>query len=83
MRSQRLSADKLTHPNQKPVDLMVQLVESVTSRGDIVCDPFMGSGSTGEACIMLERSFIGVECDAGYYAMALSRLKQLQLRDFA
>lgn len=62
-RSLRLGGVELTHPNEKPLPLMVDLVESVTAAGDLVCDPFLGSGSTAKACIQTGRRFVGCELD--------------------
>lgn len=55
------------HPTQKPVELMKIFVENSTRPGDLVFDPFMGSGSTGIACKMTDRNFIGVEIDKKYF----------------
>jgi DNA modification methylase len=68
------------HPNEKPVSLMAKLVELCTNPGDIVFDPFMGSGTTGVACVQLERSFIGCEISPEYFAIAEKRIKQAQLQ---
>lgn len=70
----RISGQKLHHPNEKPVELMKQLVEAVTVPDQIVCDPFMGSGSTGVACKKAGRSFWGCELDAGYYELSQRRI---------
>jgi len=61
------------HLAQKPIELLSQLV----SKGDpqTVCDPFMGSGSTGIACIRTGRKFIGIEKDARYFEIARARLE--------
>lgn len=64
------------HPTQKPVALMVWCVENFTQPGDTVLDPFMGSGTTGVACAKLGRNFIGIEKDAGYFAIAQRRIEQ-------
>jgi len=73
------------HETQKPLPLMLELVELFTDPGDIVLDPFCGSGTTGVACIRLGRRFIGVEKDAKYAAVAQERLEAeaqgLNLRD--
>jgi site-specific DNA-methyltransferase (adenine-specific) len=63
------------HPTQKPLPLMTELVELFTDPGDIVLDPFAGSGSTGVACVRLGRRFIGIEKDATYAALATQRLE--------
>lgn len=63
------------HPTQKPVELMELYVENSSDVGDIVLDPFSGSGSTLVACKNLNRQFIGVELDKEYYVKSLERLK--------
>lgn len=68
------SAQQQVHPTQKPVPVMEWLVKTYTNIGDIVLDPFMGSGSTGIACKNLYRSFVGVEQDSDYFALAGERL---------
>ena len=62
------------HPTQKPLDLMRFLVASYTNEGDVVLDPCMGSGTTGEACISLNRQFHGMELSADYFEIAKRRL---------
>ena len=63
-----------THPTEKPVELLKVLIENSSNAGDIVLDPFMGTGSTGEACIQTGRKFIGIEIDREYYNIAENRL---------
>jgi hypothetical protein len=64
------------HPTVKPVALMRWLVRLVTPVPSmVVLDPFMGSGSTGIACAMEGRAFIGIEQDPRYYALARARLE--------
>lgn len=53
------------------------LVENSTLRGDIVLDPFMGSGSTGVACQQTNRDFIGIEIDEKYFNIAKARIDDL------
>jgi site-specific DNA-methyltransferase (adenine-specific) len=65
------------HDTVKPVGLMAKLIETVTKRGDTVLDPFMGSGTTGAACKLLNRSFIGCELDAGYFEIAQNRINSI------
>ena len=62
------------HPTEKPVELMEFLVGLYTNEGDVVLDPFMGSGTTGVACKNLNREFVGVEKDENYFALAGDRL---------
>lgn len=70
------------HPTQKPVELLEYLIKTYTNPGDTVLDPTMGSGTTGVACINLNRRFIGIEKDENYFNIATNRIneaiKQLQ-----
>lgn len=66
------------HPTEKPVALLVQLIESSSSRGDIVLDPFVGCGSTLVAAVLCGRRAIGVELDAKHCATAIDRLKDAE-----
>jgi len=68
------------HPSQKPVNVMVRLVEDLTSEGDTVLDPFMGVGSTGLACLKSGRSFVGIERDPNYFEIAKKRIQEAQLQ---
>lgn len=63
------------HPTEKPVALMSDLVADFTQPGQLVCDPFMGSGSTGVACVALDRAFVGVEQDERWFDMACRRIE--------
>src|SRR5688572_3454646 len=65
------------HPTQKPIALMEWCL-SFLPEGCTVLDPFMGSGTTGVACVNTGRNFIGVEIDAGYYAIAQKRIEAAQ-----
>lgn len=62
------------HPTQKPVALMEYLIRTYTKPGDTVLDFCMGSGTTGVACKNLDRKFIGIEKDDGYFAIASQRV---------
>ena len=62
------------HPTQKPVDLLEHLIEKFSDEGDLIFDPFMGSGSTGVACANTNRKFHGVELDKDYYDIAVERI---------
>lgn len=64
------------HPAQKPVALMQYLVNKATT--GTVFDPFMGSGSTGVACVQLDRPFIGAEIDPRHFDTACQRIEQAQ-----
>ena len=63
-----------THPTEKPLALMSRLVTASSNDGDIILDPFMGSGTTGVACKNLNRDFIGIELDKGYFEIAQKRM---------
>jgi DNA modification methylase len=63
-----------THPTEKPVALMMELISLFTDPGDLVCDPFLGSGTTGIACVKLGRRFIGIELNHAYFDLACKRI---------
>lgn len=65
---------KSLHPTQKPVALMEYLIKTYTQEGETVLDFVMGSGTTGLAAKNLNRNFIGIEKDAGYFEIAKQRL---------
>ena len=65
------------HPTQKPVSILKTLIETVTNPGDVVLDPFMGSGSTGVAAQSSGRKFIGIELDENYYNIAKNRIENI------
>lgn len=67
------------HPTQKPVEIMAYLIKTYSKEGDIIFDPFLGSGTTALACKMLKRNFIGVEISEKYCEIARTRLSQQQL----
>lgn len=62
------------HPCPVPLELMERIILSTTNEGDTVCDPFMGSGTTGIACKKLNRNFIGIELDKEYFEIAKKRI---------
>lgn len=65
------------HPTQKPLKLMQRIILSSTKEGDIVLDPFCGSGSTGVASISHGRNFIGIEKESEYIELASKRLSNI------
>jgi site-specific DNA-methyltransferase (adenine-specific) len=69
------SGNKL-HPTQKPLPVLLPLVEAFSAPGGLVLDPFCGSGSSLVAAKLLGRSFTGIELDAGYHAIAVHRLAE-------
>ena len=74
----RISGKKQLHQNQKPVDLLKQCILKHSDENDIIFDGFMGSGSTGVACIETGRKFIGVELDKKYFEIAKERIDNLK-----
>lgn len=64
-----------THPTEKPLSLMRELVELFSNRDETILDPFMGSGTTGVACVKLGRKFIGIELDKRYFDIACKRIE--------
>lgn len=62
------------HPSQKPLDLLTRIIIACTNENDIVLDPFMGSGTSGIACKLYNRNFIGIEKDIEYFNLAKKRL---------
>lgn len=75
-----VGGDMPNHPSPKPIDYMRKLVARLTKPGDTVLDCFAGSGSTGVACILTGRKFIGIEIDARYHALALRRMEEAALQ---
>lgn len=66
------------HPHKKPIEILSPLIALTTVAGDIVLDPFAGSGSTGVAAFQLGRHFIGIECAYKYVQVARARLARAQ-----
>lgn len=63
------------HPTIKPLDLVKRIIRNSSKENDIVLDCFMGSGTTANACIQLDRQFIGYEIDKKYHSIACERVK--------
>ena len=63
------------HPTQKPLEVLRRLVAMCTNEGDTVLDPFCGSGTTGVACVLLQRNFIGIDLDESYLELSAKRMK--------
>ena len=66
------------HPTQKPLELMEWVILNYTNPGDTILDPFMGSGTTGVACVQTGRNFIGIEICEEYFRIAEKRIKSAQ-----
>lgn len=62
------------HPTLKPIELMLHLVKLISFENQIVLDPFMGSGSTGIACLKSKRKFVGYELEKDYFDIATKRI---------
>lgn len=74
------STDQLgLHPTAKPLALMEYLIRTYTNEGETVLDNCMGSGTTGVACVNTGRKFIGMERDAGYFAIASRRIEDARM----
>ncbi len=67
--------ERTPHPTQKNLKLMMEIIKIHTNKNHLVFDPFMGSGTTGEACAILERNFIGIEKNKHFFEIAKKRLK--------
>jgi len=65
-----------THPTQKPLALFTWILKKYTKESDLILDPFLGSGTTAEACKLLKRNFIGIEINPEYCKIAEERLAQ-------
>lgn len=68
------NGDNKIHPTQKPLNLFRELVQTSSNEGDLVLDPFMGSGTTAVACIREKRKFVGFELNKDYYEKAARRV---------
>lgn len=67
---------KYGHPTVKPLSILENLVVNSSQEGEVVLDCFMGSGSTGVACLNTNRDFIGIELDEGYFNIAQNRIEE-------
>lgn len=72
------SKDKRYHPTQKPTELVQILIEQFTEPGEIICDPFLGSGTTAVAAVKTGRHYIGYEIDPGYFQICCDRLDEVE-----
>lgn len=75
----RVVGNKQLHQNQKPLDLCKFLINKSSQPNDVVLDCFMGSGTTGVACLQTNRNFIGIELDKDYYEVANKRIKDVNI----
>lgn len=64
------------HPTEKPLTLMNEMLNDFTNKDQTILDPFMGSGTTGVACVKLGRKFIGIELEEKYFDIACRRIQK-------
>ena len=70
--------ERYQHPTQKPLGLILNLIEKHSSEGDLVLDSFAGTGTTGHACQLLNRDFIMIEKDPEYFEIIKKRLNKVE-----
>lgn len=78
--SNRAESKKYGHPTVKPLDIVENLIINSSAEGDIILDPFMGSGTTCVAAAKLNRKYIGMELDTNYFGIATDRINE-ELQD--
>ena len=66
------------HPTQKPVGLLKHWVVDFSDEGELILDPFMGSGTTGVAAVQMGRAFVGIEQNPRYFEIACKRIEDAQ-----
>jgi len=69
------------HPTQKPLELLNRIIMSSSNEGDLVLDPFMGSGTTGVVCNILNRKFIGIDTNKEYLDLAIRRFRDTKSKE--
>ena len=67
--------ERYGHPTIKPIELIEKYIKNHSVEKDVVLDPFVGSGTTGVACVNTNRNFIGIEIDKEYFDIAENRIK--------
>ena len=65
------------HPTQKPLGLLDRIIKASTKEGDLILDPFNGSGTTGLVAKMLNRKYIGIEQEEEYLDLSIRRLEKI------
>jgi site-specific DNA-methyltransferase (adenine-specific) len=68
--------DKRFHPTEKPIPLLIELLEDFTKPGETIFDPFAGSASLGLACLMTGRKYLGIEINKDFHTRAMKRLQR-------
>ena len=64
------------HPTQKPLEILERIIKASTNEGDIILDPFNGSGTTGVICHKYHRKYIGIDNVEDYLKITIERIKQ-------
>lgn len=82
-KQQRKHHHAFIHPTVKPVQLIEYLISLCTNPDDLVLDPFMGTGTTGVACMKQGRKFLGIELVEKYFSMAKDRLNKYEEQEYA
>jgi site-specific DNA-methyltransferase (adenine-specific) len=72
----KVNSNKMKHPTEKPTELIERLIEKFSNEGDVVLDPFLGSGTTAVASINTKRNFIGFELSKEYFDIAEKRIQE-------
>lgn len=72
---QSMAKNGRRHPNEKPIGLLAKLLRKLPD--GLVCDPFMGSASCGEAAVKMGRPFVGIELDPEYFRIACERMRAM------
>lgn len=70
-----INHNKENHPHQKPVDLIIKMIEHSSKEGNLILDPFCGSGAVCMACKMMKRDWIGIELDEKWVEMAQKKVE--------
>jgi site-specific DNA-methyltransferase (adenine-specific) len=78
MQYPKIHSSKLLHPTEKNIDMLELFIKNNSDKGQVILDPFIGSGSTGVACVNTGRKFIGIEMDEGYFNIAKNRIEETQ-----
>ncbi len=71
----RVAGNEQIHQNQKPIDLISKILNIHSKQGDLILDPFMGSGTTAVVCHKLQRNYMGFEIDHEYFEIASKRIE--------
>ena len=77
----KVNGKDMLHPTQKPIDMLEIFIENNSDEGNVILDPFMGSGSTGVACKNTGRNFIGMELDETYFNIAKERIENHEVAE--